>query len=66
MLELTVLCNRLPKSYLIRQLCKNINTICHLQRTPGPEEGAEIDAEAELTFAIRSFLTEQPEVQHSE
>ena len=65
--ELTVLCNGLPKSYLIKQLRKNLNTICHLQRTPGPEEGAEIDAEAELTFAIKSFLSEHAEtLQHSE
>ena len=54
--ELSVVCDGLPKSYLIKQFRSDMNVLCHIPITPGPNEGAEIDAEQELEHAIRSFL----------
>ena len=59
--ELSVVCDGLPKSYLIKQLRSDMNALCHIQMTPGPNEGAEIDAEQELEYAIRSFFVRHPE-----
>ena len=64
--ELSVVCAGLPKSYLIKQLRSDMNALCHIQMTPGPNEGAEIDAEQELEYAIRSFFVRHPELKQSE
>ena len=64
--ELSVVCDGLPKSYLIKQLRSDMNALCHIQMTPGPNEGAEIDAEQELAYAIRSFFVRHPELKQSE
>ena len=60
--ELTTICDGLPKTYLIKQLRKDINVMCHIQRTPGQCEGAEIDVNEALTFAIQSFLSRNSEL----
>ena len=62
--ELSVICDGLPKSYLIKQLRGRMNTICHVEQTPGQAEGAQIDAKKEVKFAITSFLERNPEVKN--
>ena len=53
--KLTLLSDNLPKSHLIKQLRSDMNTLCHIQRTPGKPEGVEIDVVQELKFAIMSL-----------
>ena len=53
--ELTLISDNLPKSYLIKQLRSDMNTLCHIQRTPGKPEGVEIDVVQELKFAVKSL-----------
>ena len=60
--ELSVICDALPKSYLIKQLCGSVNTICHVEQTPG--QGAQIDAKKEVNFSITSFLESHPQVKN--
>ena len=50
------MCAGLLKSYLIKQLRSDMNYLCHIQITPGLNEGGEIDAEQELEYAIRSLF----------
>ena len=39
-----------------------MNVICHIQRTPCQCEGAEIDVNEPVTFAIQSFLSRNNEL----
>ena len=42
----------MPRSYLVKQ-CKNqLNQLCHVSKTPGPAEGAQLDFESELKNRI--------------
>ena len=43
----------IPRSYLVKQ-CKNyqLNQLCHVSKTPGPAEGAQLDFESELKNRI--------------
>ena len=50
--DITAVCDGLPRSYLIKQLRSDMNILCHIQRTPGGAEGAEVDVEQELKCAI--------------
>ena len=50
-----------PKSHLIKQLRSDMNTLCHIQRTPGKPEGVEIDVVQELKFAIISVQLTNPD-----
>ena len=54
------MCDGLPRSYLIKQLRSDMNILCHIQRTPGGAEGAEVDVEQELKCAIHSIIAENP------
>ena len=45
----------LPRSYLVKQCKKNLNDLCHIKRTPGENEGAQLDVLSEL----RSIIAEQ-------
>lgn len=38
----------LPRSYLIKQAKADLNSICHISRTPGEADGAELNFENEL------------------
>ena len=40
--ELTMICDDLPKSYLIKQRQNQLNNLCHKTSTPGEEEGAQV------------------------
>lgn len=53
----------LPRSYLIKQCRNEMNDICHVQRTPGDVEGAEIDIHAELSFAVKDMIRQNPNTQ---
>ena len=48
--ELTTICDGLQKTYLIKQLRKDMNVMWHIQRSPGQCEGAEIDVNEALTI----------------
>jgi hypothetical protein len=44
---------KLPRSYLVKQ-CKNyLNSLCHITRTPGVAEGAQMNLESELRNTIK-------------
>ena len=62
--EITAVCDGLPRSYLIKQLRSDMNMLCHIQRTPGAAEGAEVDVEQELKCAIHSIIAENPNAKH--
>ena len=59
--ELILISDNLPKSYLIKQLRSDMNTLCHIQQTPGKPEGVEIDVVQELRFAIKSLQLKNPD-----
>lgn len=42
----------LPRSYLVNQCKKNLNDLCHIERTPGENEGAQLDLLSELKSTI--------------
>ena len=42
----------LPRSYLVKQCKKNLNDLCHTKRTPGENEGAQLDVLSELRSTI--------------
>jgi len=44
----------LPRGYLIRQCKENLNQLCHITRTPGAAEGAQLIFKEELTNRIKS------------
>ena len=53
----------LPHSYLVKQCKTNLNSLCHITRTPGEEEGAQLDFMSQLQNAIRkkaSFVVFNP------
>jgi hypothetical protein len=43
----------LPRSYLVKQCKKHIGSLCHVTRTTGKEEGAQLDFQTELKNIIR-------------
>ena len=56
--SLTTICDGLPKTYMIKQLRKDMNVMCHIQRTPCQCGGAEIDVNEALTFVRNNELLE--------
>lgn len=38
----------LPRSYIVKQCKTHLNSLCHISRIPGGEEGAQLDFETEL------------------
>lgn len=43
----------LPRSYLIKQCKENLNQLCHITRTPGKADGAQLILEEELKTRIK-------------
>ena len=43
-----------------------MNTMCHIQRTPGSVEGAEIKVEDEVIFTAKSYLARHPNINRSQ
>ena len=53
----------LHRSYLVKRCKTNLNSLCHITRTAGVEEGAQLDFMSELQNAIRkkaSFVIFNP------
>ena len=44
-LTMTVGREKLPRSYLVKQCKNDLNSLCRITRTPGKEEGAQLDFE---------------------
>lgn len=44
----------MPRSYLIKQCKNDVNKLCHVTRTPGPAEGAQVDFNSEQEKVIRN------------
>ena len=44
----------LPRSYLIKQCKDDLNKLCHIKRTPGQAEGAQLDFKSELESVIKT------------
>ena len=42
----------LPRSYLVKQCKQNLNDLCHIERKPGENEGAQLDLLSELKSTI--------------
>lgn len=47
----------LPRSYLIRQCKESLNDMCHIERTPGKAEGAQVNFVEELTKVLRNHVS---------
>ena len=48
----------LPRSYLVKQCKTDLNSLCHISRTPGEAEGAELDFESELKNTIMKQVSD--------
>jgi hypothetical protein len=44
---------KLPRSYLVKQCKDDLNSLCHITRTPGEDEGAQLDLKSELQNTIK-------------
>lgn len=57
--ELTMVCanDELPKSYLIKQCKDDLNKMCHVTRTPGLEQGAQLDFMEELQTVVKEMVS---------
>lgn len=44
----------LPRSYIIKQCKEDLNKLCHVTRTPGKAEGAQVDFRSELESVIKT------------
>ncbi len=51
--ELSMIVDGLPRSYLIKQCRKSLNSICHITRMPGKQPGAQLSFKNELQDQIR-------------
>lgn len=47
----------LPRSYLIKQCKDDLNKLCHITRTPGQAEGAQVDFKSELESIVKKKVT---------
>lgn len=45
--------NELPRSYLIKQCKDELNKLCHISRTPGSAQGAQLDFLTELESVVQ-------------
>lgn len=50
----------LPKSYLIKQCKETLNKMCHITRTRGAAQGAQLSFTTELASVIQSQVIFQP------
>ena len=49
--------NHLPRSYLIKQCKEQLNSLCHITRTPGQAEGVQLGFKCELLSYIRKMAS---------
>ncbi|XP_028418693.1 uncharacterized protein LOC114544180 [Dendronephthya gigantea] len=59
--ELTVFCDDLPRSYLIKQKRSDLNKLCHVESVPGNFPGAQISFSTTLKGHIKQFLEDHPD-----
>ena len=60
--ELTMQCeNGLPRSYLIKQCKDDLNKMCHITRTPGLEQGAQLHFLSELERVVQEMVRNKKE-----
>ena len=55
--ELTMLCDGLPRSYLIKQCKDEMNKMSHIVRTPGAAHGAQLDFMSELESVVQGMVS---------
>lgn len=57
--ELTMVCgnDELPRSYLIKQCKDDLNKMCHITRTPGLKQGAQLDFTEELQRVVQEMVS---------
>ena len=60
--ELTMISDGLPKSYLIKQRRKQLNDICHVTRTPGNADGAQVSFTDLLKERISDLIAKTEDV----
>lgn len=58
--ELTMMCDELPKSYLVKQKRNELNKICTIQPVPGQYPGAQISFSETLIEHVRGLLKNNP------
>ena len=58
--ELTMICDDLPKSYLITQKRNQLNNICSIEPVPGQYPGAQISFTETLKSHVRELLQTDP------
>ncbi|KAJ7369993.1 hypothetical protein OS493_034939 [Desmophyllum pertusum] len=58
--ELTMMCDDLPKSYLIKQKRNELNKICTIEPVPGQYPGAQISFSETLKNHVRELLENDP------
>lgn len=63
--ELTMISDGLPKSYLIKQRRKQLNYICHITRTPGNADGAQVSFTNLLEERISDLIAKNENVDMS-
>lgn len=56
-LTMTVNGEDLPRSYLVKQCKTDLNRLCHISRTPGEYDGAQLDFESELENTIKKQVS---------
>ena len=61
-LEITMLEDNLPWSYLVKQKRDQLNKLCHLSSTPGEEEGAQMLFKELLADRNQDYIGKHPEV----
>ena len=64
--ELTMVCDELPKSYLIKQKKSQLNKICTIEHVPGHYPGAQISFSEALKDHIRELLQNDPSFDSNE
>lgn len=56
-LTMTTAGDGLPRSYLIKQCKDALNDLCHIERTPGKAEGAQVNFRNELCKVIKKHVS---------
>lgn len=63
--ELTMISDGLPKSYLIKQRRKQLNDLCHVTRTPGNADGAQVSFTNLLEERISDLIAKNENIDMS-
>lgn len=59
--ELTVVYKDMPRSYLIKQMRSNLNSICHIESIPGSYPGAQCSFKSLVRQHVTDYLTANPD-----